>query len=82
MGCLMDPISIVLDTDYPAFLNSVPASAKFKTAADPLDMAVTTSSLLLPTLLSHYPMTRRTRQFEDLAFEHRRSLTRIVHDDY
>jgi hypothetical protein len=82
MGCLMDPISSVLDTDDPAILNSVPASAKFKTAPDPLDMAVTTSSLLLTTLLPHYPITRRTRQLEDLAFKHKRSLTQIVHDDY
>jgi len=40
----MDPISTVLDTDRPRVLSHPrPASAEYlKSAADPLDMAVTT----------------------------------------
>lgn len=63
----------------PRFSQLRPASAEYlKTAADPLDMAVTSSPFLLTTpTYRTCPITRRTRQFEDLAFNNRRSLTRI-----
>ena len=62
----------------PRFSQLRPASAEYlQTAADPLDMAVTTPLLSTTPTPRTCPITRRTRQLEVLAFNNKRSLTQI-----